>query len=68
MSDLIVFAFPTETGASEMDETIHYPKKEELIDLKDAAVVIRKSDGKIKVKQAIDPIFGRSILRIRYYY
>ena len=52
MSDLIVFAFPTETGASEMDETIHYPKKEELIDLKDAAVVIRKSDGKIKVKQA----------------
>jgi uncharacterized membrane protein len=54
MSDLIVFAFPTETGASEMDETIHYLKKEELIDLKDAAVVIRKPDGKIKVKQATD--------------
>ena len=52
MSDLIVFAFPTETGASEMDETIHYLKKEELIDLKDAAVVVRKPDGKIKVKQA----------------
>jgi uncharacterized membrane protein len=52
MSELIVFAFPTETGASEMDETIHYLMKEELIALKDAAVVIRKPDGKIKVKQA----------------
>jgi uncharacterized membrane protein len=35
-----------------MDETIHQLKKEELIDLKDAAAVIRKPDGKIKVKQA----------------
>jgi uncharacterized membrane protein len=35
-----------------MDETIHYLIKEELIDLKDVAVVIRKPDGKIKVKQA----------------
>src|SRR5664280_612993 len=52
MSELIVFAFPTETDASEMDETIHYLMKEELIALKDAAVVIRKPDGKIKVKQA----------------
>jgi uncharacterized membrane protein len=54
MSELIVFAFENETGASEMDETIHYLKKEELIDLKDAAVVIRKPDGKIKIKQATD--------------
>ncbi len=36
-----------------MDETIHQLKKEELMTLKDAAVVIRKPDGKIKVKQAI---------------
>jgi uncharacterized membrane protein len=54
MSELIVFAFPTETGASEMDETIHQLKKEELMVLADAAVVIRKPDGKIKVKQATD--------------
>ena len=52
MSELIVFAFPTETGASEMDETIHQLKKEELMVLADAAVVIRKPDGKIKVRQA----------------
>jgi uncharacterized membrane protein len=35
-----------------MDETIHQLKKEELMVLKDASVVIRKPDGKIKVKQA----------------
>ena len=35
-----------------MDEIIHQLKKEELMVLKDAAVVIRKPDGKIKVKQA----------------
>ena len=52
MSELIVFAFPTEDGAYKMDETIGQLKKEELIDLKDAAVVIRKPDGKIKVKHA----------------
>jgi uncharacterized membrane protein len=35
-----------------MDEIIHQLKKEELMVLKDASVVIRKPDGKIKVKQA----------------
>jgi len=45
MSDLIVFAFPNETGASEMDETIHQLKKEELMVLADAAVVISKPGG-----------------------
>lgn len=52
MSELIVFSFSTETGASEMDETIHMLKKEELITLEDAAVVVRNHDGKVKVKQA----------------
>ena len=52
MSELIVFAFPTETGASEMDKTIHQLKKEELMVLADAATVVRKPDGKVKVKQA----------------
>ena len=52
MSDLIVFAFPNEDGAFSMDDTIHQLKKEELMTLDDAAVVIRKPDGKIKVKQS----------------
>jgi uncharacterized membrane protein len=54
MSDLIVFAFPNEKGASEMDEVINRLKKEQLITLDDAAVVVRKHDGKVKVKQAVD--------------
>jgi len=33
MSELIVFAFPTEDGAFSMDDTIHQLKKEELITL-----------------------------------
>jgi uncharacterized membrane protein len=46
MSELIVFAFPSETGASEMDETIHQLKKEELMVLADAATVVRKPESK----------------------
>lgn len=52
MSELIVFAFSNETGASEMDEAIQRLKKEQLITLEDAAVVVRNHDGKVKVKQA----------------
>jgi uncharacterized membrane protein len=53
MSDLIVFAFPTATGAAEMSDAIKRLQKEQLIDLADAATVIRKDDGKVKVKQAV---------------
>jgi len=54
MSELLVFAFPTENGASEMDGAIKRLQKEQLITLDDAAVVIRKPDGKVKVKQAMN--------------
>lgn len=37
-----------------MDETIKRLKKEQLITLDDAAVVIRNHDGKVKVKQAVN--------------
>jgi uncharacterized membrane protein len=52
MSELIVFAFPTATGAEEMGETVKSLQKQELIKLADAAYVVRKPDGKAKVKQA----------------
>jgi uncharacterized membrane protein len=52
MSELVVFAFPTETGAEEMGETVKSLQKQELIKLADAAYVVRKPDGKAKVKQA----------------
>jgi len=52
MSDLVVFAFDTETGAQEMGEEVKLLQKQELMKLEDAAYVVRKPDGKVKVKQA----------------
>ncbi|MEA3438835.1 MAG: DUF1269 domain-containing protein [Chloroflexota bacterium] len=52
MSELIVFAFKTETGAKEMGGEIKNLQKQQLITLEDAAIVVRKQDGKVKVKQA----------------
>ena len=52
MSDLVVFAFDNETGAKEMAEAVGRLQKQELIKLEDAATVVRKGDGKPKVKQA----------------
>lgn len=51
MADLIVFAFPTENGAAEMRDALIRLQKQQLIELEDAAIVIRKQDGKVKVKQ-----------------
>lgn len=53
MSELIVFAFDTETGAEEMRTALVGMQKQQLIQLEDAAVVIRYQDGKVKVKQAV---------------
>jgi uncharacterized membrane protein len=53
MSELIVFAFPTETGAAEMSEAVKNLQKQQLIDVSDAATVIRRPDGKVKVRQAV---------------
>jgi uncharacterized membrane protein len=52
MSELFVLAFETETGASEMLDTIGRLQKQELITLEDAAIVVRPMKGKPKVKQA----------------
>jgi uncharacterized membrane protein len=52
MSNLFVLAFETETGASEMLDTIKDLQKQELITLEDAAIVVRPEKGKPKVKQA----------------
>jgi uncharacterized membrane protein len=52
MSDLVVFALKNETGAQEMLQAVGGLQKQELIKLADAAVVVRRQDGKAKVKQA----------------
>ena len=53
MSDLLVFTFKNETGAEEMRDTLVKMQKEHLVTLEDAAVVVRRQDGKVKVKQAV---------------
>jgi len=52
MSELIVFAFENQDGAKLMAGEIKQLQKQQLITLDDAAIVIRKVDGKVKVKQA----------------
>jgi uncharacterized membrane protein len=53
MSDLVVFAFKDEDGAVQMREELIRMQKMQLISLADAAVVVRRQDGKVRVKQAI---------------
>ena len=53
MADLVVFAFKDETGAVQMREELIRMQKMQIISLADAAVVVRRQDGKVKVKQAI---------------
>ena len=52
MSNLIVFTFDNETEAERMRDELVKMQKQQLISLEDAAVVIRRENGKVKVKQA----------------
>jgi uncharacterized membrane protein len=52
MSSLVVLVFDKMKGAEEMREKMYDLQKRELITLEDAAVVVRKENGKSKVKQA----------------
>ncbi|HIP72172.1 MAG TPA: DUF1269 domain-containing protein [Anaerolineae bacterium] len=61
MSELIVIAFDNETGAEGMRDDLQKLKKEHLISLKDAAVVVHRQDGKVKVKQ-ITHLVGKGAL------
>ena len=51
MSDLIVLAFDSEDGALNLRDKLLSMQKERIIELADAAVVVRREDGKPKVKQ-----------------
>lgn len=52
MSELIVLAFNTETGAQEMLDAVGQLQKQRLITLTDAAIVVRDRDGDVGVWQA----------------
>ncbi len=51
MADLIVLAFDNEQGAIQVRDELISLQKQQLIELEDAAVVIRPMEGKPKVKQ-----------------
>ena len=54
MSELIVFAFQNEAGAAKMANEMKSLQSQQLVTLSDAATVVRKEDGKVKVRQAND--------------
>ena len=51
MSDLIVIGFPDEFKADEVLLDLRKLEREYLIDLEDAAIVVRKKDGRVQIKQ-----------------
>jgi uncharacterized membrane protein len=53
MSILVVLTFRDETGAEQMRDKLAGLEKPHIISLADAAVVVRRQDGKVKVKQAV---------------
>jgi uncharacterized membrane protein len=53
MATLVVLAFKDETGAAQMRDKLAGLQKLHLINLADAAVVVRRQDGKVKVSQAV---------------
>src|SRR5210317_207189 len=53
MATMVVLAFKDETSAEQMRDTLVGLQKLQLISLSDAAVVVRREDGKVKVKQAV---------------
>ena len=58
MSKLVVIGFDNMTRADEVLHKLTELQKEHLIDLEDAAVVIRNENGKCQVKQAVDLTAG----------
>jgi uncharacterized membrane protein len=51
MAELIVLAFGDEDGAMRMRDKLLEIREQRMLQLADAAVVIRSQDGKVKVKQ-----------------
>ena len=54
MKTLVVFTFKDKTGAEQMRDKLIELQKMQLVKLADAAVVVRRPDGKVKVKQAVN--------------
>jgi uncharacterized membrane protein len=54
MSDLVVIAFPTESKAEEVRQKLLAMQKEYLIELGDAVIAVKDTEGRIKLNQLIN--------------
>jgi uncharacterized membrane protein len=54
MSDLVVIAFPTEAKAEEVRQKLFSMQKEYLIELGDAVVAVKDTQGNIKLNQLVN--------------
>ncbi|AFY96737.1 DUF1269 domain-containing protein [Chamaesiphon minutus] len=61
MSDLIVVGFKDEFKADEVMNELRRLQSEYLVDLEDAAIVIRNQEGKVKIKQAQELVAAGAI-------
>ena len=61
MAELIVLAFDTEDGALEMRDKLLKVRSQRMLQLADAAVVIRRQDGRVKVKQLTNLARGSAV-------
>ncbi|MEA5500928.1 DUF1269 domain-containing protein [Limnoraphis robusta Tam1] len=61
MSDLIAMSFDNEFKADEVLNTLAKLQKEHLIDLEDAAIVVKNAEGKVKLKQALNLVTAGAV-------
>jgi len=61
MSDLIVAGFEQQYQADEVLTALVKLQKEHLIDLEDAAIVVKDAEGKVKIKQAMNLVGAGAI-------
>ena len=54
MSELVVLAFDNQEGAFQVRDKLLDIQKRRMLQLADAAVLVRQADGKVKVKQLTD--------------
>jgi uncharacterized membrane protein len=53
MSDLVVIAFPSEEKAEEVRQRVLELQKDYLIELGDAVIAVKQSDGQVKLNQLV---------------
>lgn len=54
MADLVVLGFKDMDTAAAVAQVAQQLQKEELLDLEDAAIVVRQPDGKVKIHQSLN--------------